>query len=68
MRNLMNKLINRLPEPLFSLKLRLKILISLMLLLVVGGPLFFLVRHIDHTHHEFSTNMIETTTSRSLRP
>jgi signal transduction histidine kinase len=44
-----------------TLKFRLMLLITLVLLIVVGGPLYFLVYQLDKNYHEFSINMIETT-------
>jgi signal transduction histidine kinase len=44
-----------------TLKFRMMLLITLVLLIVVGGPLYFLVYQLDKNYHEFSINMIETT-------
>lgn len=54
---------HRFSPPAFTLKLRLKIVVTIVLLLVVGGPLFYLLHVLDRSHEEFSANMIETTTN-----
>ncbi|RMF61191.1 MAG: hypothetical protein D6748_02280, partial [Calditrichaeota bacterium] len=45
-----------------TLKFRLNVFITAMLILVVGIPVYLLVHYIDQFRHEFATNMIETTT------
>ncbi|NIV98548.1 hypothetical protein GWN26_05135, partial [Candidatus Saccharibacteria bacterium] len=44
-----------------TLKFRLMLLITVVLLIVVGGPLYFLVYQLDKNYQEFSVDMIETT-------
>ncbi|MCB0281391.1 MAG: HAMP domain-containing histidine kinase [Calditrichae bacterium] len=44
-----------------SLKSRLQILITIMLVAVIGGPLHFLVNQLDKIQREFVSNMMETT-------
>jgi len=44
-----------------SLKFRMMALITIILLIVVGGPLFFLVNQLDNNYREFTINLIETT-------
>lgn len=45
----------------FTLKFRLMVLITIVLLVVVGGPLLFLIDQLDKSYEEFSINLIETT-------
>ncbi len=52
----------RFSQRFFTLKFRLQVLTTILLLLVVGGPLYFLLHHLDKNHHEFSVNLVETTT------
>lgn len=44
-----------------SLKFRLMFFISVVLLLVVGIPVFYFVQNLDKNYTEFTSNMIETT-------
>ena len=44
-----------------SLKFRLMLLISLILIIVVGLPVWFFVYQLDRNYEEFTVNMIETT-------
>lgn len=55
------KILHRLPSGILTLKFRLMALITVVLLVVVGGPLFLLVYQLDKNYREFSINMIETT-------
>ncbi|NOX38468.1 MAG: HAMP domain-containing histidine kinase [Calditrichaeota bacterium] len=44
-----------------SLKFRLMVLITLALLIVVGGPMILLIHILDANYQEFTINMLETT-------
>ncbi len=44
-----------------TLKFRLMVLITLALLIVVGGPMILLIRILDENYKEFTINMLETT-------
>lgn len=57
----LNKIFSNFSKALFTLKFRLMALITLVLLLVVGGPLLFLIDQLDKSYQEFSINLIETT-------
>lgn len=52
----------KLSEKFYTLKFRLMLLITVVLLVVVGLPVMHIVLFLDRNYHEFSTNMIETTT------
>ncbi|GEM_PF-1031118 len=56
------ELLDKLPAEMVTLKMRLNILITVVLLLVVGGPVFFLIYQVDKYRTDFTLNMIETTT------
>ncbi len=58
----LRKLTDKLPANMATLKMRLNILITVVLLLVVGGPVFFLLYQLDKYRTDFTVNMIETTT------
>ncbi len=45
-----------------TLKFRIQLLMTLLLVAVVGGPLWFLVYLLDRNYQEFQTNMMETAT------
>ena len=60
-------IIRRLPVRIFTLKFRLMLLITVVLLIVVGGPLYFLVYQLDRNYREFSVNMIETTSQAAYQ-
>lgn len=51
----------KISEKFYTLKFRLMLLITLVLLVVVGLPMMHIVLFLDRNYHEFSTNMIETT-------
>lgn len=57
------KFINRYLPGVYTLKFRIGIFATISLLLIVGGPLWFLVKQLDRNYEEFSSNMIETTTN-----
>ena len=61
MKSKFKNIFNNTPRTFFSLKFRLMVLISLVLLIVVGGPLLFLIDQLDKRYREFSVNLIETT-------
>lgn len=61
MNGFLQKILHRLTPGFLTLKFRLMALITVVLLLVVGGPVFLLVYQLDKNYREFSINMIETT-------
>ncbi len=61
MNGFLQKILLRLTPGFLTLKFRLMALITVVLLLVVGGPVFLLVYQLDKNYREFSINMIETT-------
>lgn len=61
MNDFLQKILHRLTPGFLTLKFRLMALITVVLLLVVGGPVFLLVYQLDKNYREFSINMIETT-------
>ena len=62
MRAVFQTILAKLSPRFFTLKFRLKVLITFILIAVVGGPLFFLVYQLEKNRQEFTINMIETTT------
>jgi signal transduction histidine kinase len=52
----------RMPQAFRTLKFRLMLLITAVLLLVVGLPVALFVQRLDRNYHEFSTTMLEITT------
>ncbi len=57
------KFINKYLPGVYTLKFRIEIFATISLFLIVGGPLWFLVKQLDRNYEEFSSNMIETTTN-----
>lgn len=67
MKDYIDRLAQKMTARVFTLKFRLMMLISVVLLIVVGGPLYFLVYQLDRNYQEFSINMIETTSQAAYQ-
>lgn len=58
-----HQVLKHIPSKFLTLKFRLMALITISLLIVVGGPLFFLVHQLDKNYDEYTRNLIETTSN-----
>lgn len=67
MKDHFDKLARNITARIFTLKFRLMMLITVVLLIVVGGPLYFLIYQLDRNYREFSLNMIETTSQAAYQ-
>ncbi len=63
MLGIVKKIISKYLSSVYTLKFRIGFFATISLVLIVGGPLWFLVKQLDRNYEEFSSNMIETTTN-----